>query len=177
MRFRGSHAVLLILAAGMALGGYAWWHAYHRGHRSLDQWGSRAAVLIRYAPVVELWELNPQSDQRDDVSDLVIEGQAYAVLSKVDISKVRGLVHARHALVEDASFIWDEEPEKRAGEWTIALHFVGPAGETTVAFNTVNGQLLELAAQHPPQLRLQPQLVNAYIEKSAQWTDKAAAAR
>jgi hypothetical protein len=168
---QGTRAVMLILLAGILLAGYAWWHAYHRGQRSLHQWGSDVASLIRYAPTVELWQLQRSADDGSEPPELLIDGWAYSVSNKVDISRTRGLVHARHALVEDASFIWDSSPIGGTGNWSFALHFAGEGGQATIAFDIRNGYLVEAGARQSriPELRLRPELASTYAVKSTQW--------
>jgi hypothetical protein len=96
---RGKLAVLAILLLATALAGGAWWWNYHRSRRCLALYGSEAAYLIRTAPKVEL----------------VLGGA-----EPIDISRAAGLVHARTALLDDASYEWDAVPSTSPEE----LHLV-----------------------------------------------------
>lgn len=61
---------------------------------------------------------SPDSNDSNDSTDsagasapsntLAIDGQSYSIVARRDISTARGLVHARHALIVDASFEWPQ---------------------------------------------------------------------
>ena len=99
---RGKWAILTMVLLGCVLGGFAVWHHYRQGRRILEFWGSETAMLIRHADQVEVWRLGPQSDQSS--SQLEVRGQSLAILEQVEISRLRGLVHARHALIIDRNY-------------------------------------------------------------------------
>jgi hypothetical protein len=96
MPSRGKLAVLTILLVAALLAGGGWWWNWQRGRRCLELYGSEAAYLIRTAPKVEI--LADES------------GRA------IDISRANGLVHARTALLDDASYAWDESPAGQSDE-------------------------------------------------------------
>ncbi|MDX1946705.1 MAG: hypothetical protein SFU86_14990 [Pirellulaceae bacterium] len=83
---RGKLAVVSILALALVMATVAWWWNYERGRRCLDLFGSQAAVLIRRAPRVEI---------------LGVAGEA------TDVSQAQGLLNARTALLDDASYEWN----------------------------------------------------------------------
>lgn len=153
------------------MGGYAWWSAFQRGRQALELWGSDAAVRIRYAKRVELWELRP--DEPGQADRVRIGDLDFFVTQKTDISKVKGLVHARHALVEDASFLWPLPPEtpdsteECSPDWQFALHFVGADQTSTVAFDTGCGRVRLLP--DVATLTLQSELVEVYRQRPEQW--------
>ncbi len=173
MQLRGQHIVALIFAIAVAMGGYSWWNSYQRGRRILAVWGSQAAVLIRYAPQVELWRLGPSLNSQPGQATLELEETTLVVQEKANISDVRGLVHARHALVEDSSFVWPSVATDGGSQnWTFAMHFVGPAGQSTLVFDTQGGQV-KLLKSHRSAV-LQPTLAAAFKERSRRWASDSA---
>ncbi len=93
---RGKLAVLAMLGLAVAAAAFAWIWNYRRGERCLAFYGSEAAALIRTAKTVEILELDPLSPAD--------------VTRRIDISKAPGLLNARTALLDDASFDWDAPP-------------------------------------------------------------------
>jgi len=93
---RGKLAVLAMLGLALAAAAFAWFWNYRRGERCLAFYGSEAAALIRTAKTVELLEVDPQSPAE--------------VLRRIDISHAPGLLNARTALLDDASFVWNSSP-------------------------------------------------------------------
>ena len=133
--------IVLIFAIAFALGGYGWWHNYRQGRRSLQLWGSDSAVLIRYAPQVQLLDLSvsPQSNAQSELLD--IDGQRLTVVRQINIEHVPGFIHARHALIEDASFVWSASDQPAAPAWQFALRFLDDGRQATVAFDTNSNQV------------------------------------
>ena len=133
---RGKWAILTMVLLGCVLGGFAVWHHYRQGRRILEFWGSETAMLIRHADQVEVWRLGPQSDQSR--SQLEVSGQSLAILEQVEISRLRGLVHARHALIIDRNYDWSTAPAGQAVVWNLALHFRDGEQQTTLVFATAS---------------------------------------
>jgi hypothetical protein len=86
---------------------------------------------------VELLWLKPAADGDGELS---LGGRGYAIVSKGEVTGERGLVHARHALLEDASFEWDAAV-KTSGDYDMAARFRNGNGTTTVAFDFAHQQL------------------------------------
>lgn len=131
---RGKWAILTMVLLGCALGGFAVWHHYQQGRRILEFWGSETAMLIRHADQVEVWRLGPPPDQSR--SQLEVNGQPMAILEQVEISSLRGLVHARHALIIDRNYDWSPVPEGGPVPWNLALHFREAGQQVTLVFAT-----------------------------------------
>lgn len=110
----------MILIAGV-LAGITVWHHWSKGYASIAYWGSVNAENIRYAPTVQL-----KTDQKN-----------------FDISKARGLVHFRQALIEDASFTRTASEEDIQPQWTHEVVFSWPqkSESTVVQFDLENGLL------------------------------------
>jgi hypothetical protein len=90
---RGKLVVLSMLALAALAAAFAWWWNYRRGERCLAFYGSEAATLIRTAKVVEIVEIDPAASDR-------------TFTRRIDISRAAGLLNARAALLDDASFDW-----------------------------------------------------------------------
>src|SRR5688500_5896861 len=97
------------MAVGLAGAGASWWFRYAATRRTAQFLGPEATVLIRDAPLVELIELSRAEDK--DIHGawpdaVVLSDESWVVLRRRDASNARGLVHLRHALLEDRSYIW-----------------------------------------------------------------------
>ncbi|MBP87990.1 MAG: hypothetical protein CMJ64_14905 [Planctomycetaceae bacterium] len=133
--YRGKLVILFIFGLSAVMGGYAWWHHFNQGRKCLELWGGEAAALIRYAPVVEAMRFGGASEKSGNV--LQIAGKGIAIEQHVDVSGTPGLVHARHALIEDASFLWKQPVPTESVEWTFALRFVDGEQRVTIAFDEI----------------------------------------
>lgn len=107
-----------------------------RTRRALAFWGPETVRLIQQSTKVELLVLEPTAavvsdDQSDDF--LLFGGKKWQIVERADLSRARGLVHARHALTDDASF----ESESTAAssnesQWSHAVRFGDANGSATV---------------------------------------------
>lgn len=114
-------ASMILVAAGLAL--VTVWHHWSKGHSSIAYWGAANGENIRYAPVVEL-----KTDSKT-----------------FNISKARGLVHFRQALIEDASFTGRETVEEMHSNWTHEIVFSWPkTGDSTIVQVDLEEGLLRL---------------------------------
>jgi len=129
--------VLLAVMAGMG----AWYHQYFRGDQSLAYWGADFTTVIRHATKVELLLVEPanESGQSSDLLSLEIADAAYLISEQIDITKTRGLTHARQALVEDASFDWESGPSNQQLRWQYVLRFTLEGRQTAVALDLESG--------------------------------------
>src|SRR5262245_3348969 len=93
---RGKLAVLSMFALAVVAATFAWWWNYRRGERCLEFYGSEAATLIRTAKVVEIIEVDPAARA--------------TIMRRIDISRAPGVLNARAALLDDASFEWSSTP-------------------------------------------------------------------
>jgi hypothetical protein len=133
----GKLAIVVILGVALVMASYAWWHRYQQGRRSLEFWGHEPALLISQSRQVELLRLRPTDEPADDGANerLNIAGQTFTVIQRKDVSRARGLLHARDALVEDASFLWDQPRGDCQGGWEFALRFSDGQHQSTVALD------------------------------------------
>jgi hypothetical protein len=105
----GKLIILGILAVALVAAGTSWVFRYYATHRAARFWERETAVLIRDAPKVTLFKMpSPELIRyaQDDALRASLEDSAY------DISKARGLVHLRNALLDDRSYNWLPESEQ-----------------------------------------------------------------
>ena len=121
---RGKIAVLAMLALAVAAAAFAWWWNYRRGERCLALYGSEAAALVRTAPSVEILEVEPAA------------GPDFVVTRKIDITGAPGLLNARAALLDDASFDWDAPPPPPAAGETRLVRFAAGPRQTLLRFSS-----------------------------------------
>lgn len=117
----GRWVIVTILTMAIAATAFAWWFRGQQGHRALDFWGSEAAYAIRFGPEVTAWQL--QREQQPDADEFEIDGETWWAIES-ELSKAKGLVHARQALIEDASYRWDDS-QLDTPNWDYALRFAG----------------------------------------------------
>lgn len=112
-------ASMILIAAILA--GITVWHHWSKGYASIAYWGAANGENIRYAPIVQL----------------KTGGQTF------DISKARGLVHFRQALIEDASFTQSISQKDSQPRWTHEVVFSWPekSESTVVQFDLEKGLL------------------------------------
>lgn len=123
---RGHLAVLVMFGLAICLGAVAVFVRYQQGDRALNYWGTQPAQLIRHAPRVELLWLGDGKDpatESEVIEQLTIDGRNCTVVRRKDISQARGLVHARHALITDRSYQFDEPRGNCEPRWNYVLRF------------------------------------------------------
>jgi hypothetical protein len=115
----GQRVILLIVGTAVTASAVAWWYQFQQGRRILRLWGPAAAYRIRLAPECEVWRLKPAGNLP---GDLQIDQQPWSIVARQNISQTQGLVHARQALIQDASFDWNQ-PIPDTMHWQYALQF------------------------------------------------------
>jgi hypothetical protein len=130
---RGKLAVLSMLGLALAAAAFAWWWNVTSKKQSLAFYGPAAAQLIGKAPTVELIEVGPakEEDKRETIS---IGDRRFAVISRHNVSQAPGLIHARTALLDDASYEWDAQP--RLLVRPCFVRFADESSETILALDT-----------------------------------------
>jgi hypothetical protein len=118
----GKLVTIFVLLLGAMAAAAAWWHNMNKGRSALELWSGQVAHRIRTAESVNLWVLAP-NDLVEPIDRCVIGGQTYPAERAIDISQTPGLVHARQALISDASFDWDAPPAGAKPRWQYAIRF------------------------------------------------------
>jgi hypothetical protein len=139
---RGTLVTLSILGLGLALAALSLSVRYRAGDRALAFWTPPVAVLIARAPQAELWKLadkpRPGGPLRPPVSDGDRVWHAQALF---ELAKSGGFSHARHALLEDASFAWDAAPPAGPPDWQYALRLENEGQQSVVLFDLESAQV------------------------------------
>jgi len=141
----GKLLTLGLIAIAIAAAAFAWWFQFSRGRRALAYWGGADAAVIRHGERAALLVIGPEGKG----AKLDIGGAEYEITRVVPLDNAPGFVHARHALIDDASYQWDAAPPQSV-TWTHALQFEDARGRTvTVAISLTDGVLLPLTSNHP----------------------------
>ena len=133
MNSRGNYAVAGMLALGLAMASFAWWWNLGRGSQCVQFWGPQAAKSIRVTPYVVVYELAPRASAEPAAETLKFGSESLAILRQKEITGLRGLIHARNSLLEDASFRW-ESPPPATPHWQYALQWTAGRDSVTVLF-------------------------------------------
>lgn len=125
----GKYAILGVLAVALAGALGSWWYHGQLQRRAISLWGRDVAELIQTAPQAELLKLEPAGDgAKDDAKNgdrdvLAARGVKLAIVERRDASRAPGLVHLRHSLISDKSFLWSAPLEACRPRWQYALRF------------------------------------------------------
>lgn len=150
---RGQVLILVIVSVAVAMASYTCWHHYRKGYHALRFWGGDTATLIRHARDVQLLSLSQPADlspaELGKTPTLRIDDEEIRVKQQVDISTARGLVHARHTLIEDQNFIWNNASLPERPRWDFALQFSDQQGQVTLVFDIQNHVVRRLPNGRP----------------------------
>ena len=144
---RGKFVIVLILLAGILAASTAWWHQRRQGRRVLQLWGAESAYRIRIAPRSELLQLlTEQANFSSDLESLRVGSQTFRIGAIIEISNQSGFVHARQALIQDASYDWTKlpTPTDLRRRWTWALRFSDKRGSTLLALDLDQGIICDV---------------------------------
>jgi hypothetical protein len=134
MKNSGNQLILGMMLVALLMASFAWWYRYNQGQRVLSHWGREPSMMMRYAPTLELWKLQPAGESSSET--IQIGDRKLEIVERLDITKVPGIVHARQSLVEDASFDWQASGDIVCQpSWPWAFSFVDQDRRTTVAFD------------------------------------------
>jgi len=124
MMNRGKLTIVFILLMAVSAGSMAVWWQHNQQRRAMQFWGTDAAMLIRHAPEVGILKLGViKETEKVDSPTIAVDGTTLFVIERKDISNLRGLVHARYALIEDASFDWNDTRKDCVEKWEYAFQF------------------------------------------------------
>jgi hypothetical protein len=143
---RGTFAILLMVVVAFGLSTFAAWYRYQAGDAALRYWGKDAALRIRSAPKVKLMMIEQDATASKPIE---IHDTTYQITQVIDISSARGLIHARHALLEDASLDELAVPPSPAPDWDRVIEFTAVDGETTaIAIDLETGWMIRPGTKH-----------------------------
>ena len=159
----GKLLVVGIFVVALTAAGFALWWNISRSREALAFWGKDGVRLIQYGGHVELLTLNSLADfgppgfSPAAPDQLNYGGQRIRVVKNYDLSKARGLVHARHSLTDDSSFEWPSAEKGNERNWTHALRFrdagktgadkTGDGGEVLILLDLPSRRLANFAAE------------------------------
>jgi len=123
MQMSGKLVIIGIFGTALAGGVATLWFQFDARRRSREFWGTDTAVLISRAQKVELLRLSKAEKAGEDTERLMIDGDAYEISERKDISEARGLVHVRDALLRDAGFAWEKARGDCQPNWIYAFRF------------------------------------------------------
>ncbi|HUG71498.1 MAG TPA: hypothetical protein VMM76_27380 [Pirellulaceae bacterium] len=161
---QGKLVIAFIFGLSAVMGGYAWWHHYTQGRRCVEFWGAEAGEMIRYAPQVEVIRLAPP--EVDGAETIQIQDESLAISARREITDNPGLVHARQALIEDASFLWNADLEGPPN-WEYLLRFTDGDQQVSVAIDCDRGRVQRVGSDRSATLK--PHLATAYQTRLPMW--------
>ncbi len=162
---RGKFAILIMLGVGIAAATFAWWYRWQRGTEMLEVWGSRAAICVRLAPQVDLFRLQPLSETDSRTLDLMCQGQGFTIVDRRDISHARGLIHARHALLQRESFAWEGSVGDCDPVWQYALRFTKDQTQTSVILDFACQRVLFLPRDREAGMAAISESLKTFVEE------------
>lgn len=131
MANQGRIVVIGMVVVALAAAIFAWTFRLSQGQQILTFWGADAASAIRLGSEVKLIRL--EADQIDSSETLVRSLNEVDWTAAIDISNTSGLVHARQALITDASYAWLSAANADwSKDWDVLL-FAGPNQRIAVA--------------------------------------------
>lgn len=137
MKLSGKVVILGIFGVALAGAVATIWFQYNARRRSREFWGPDNALAIGRAATVELCRLKPPAvEKADDAKQISIGGIQFDLVEAKDISKAKGLVHVRDALIRDSAFDWDKQRGECQAEWQYVFRFLGDEATVHVALDT-----------------------------------------
>ena len=137
MKLSGKVVILGIFGVALAGAVATIWFQYNARKRSREFWGPENALVIGRAATVELCRLQARATKEaDDPKQISIGGTRFDLSETKDISKAKGLVHVRDALIRDSAFDWDRQRGECQADWQYVFRFSGDDGTVQVALDT-----------------------------------------
>ncbi len=138
MLSRGQQIVLAILLLAVGLAVVNMLFQMHASRRAVAYWGREASRLILTAHQAQILRLEPLSaeaaDEKKETAYLDVGGRRFAIADERDLSKARGALHFRRALVTDDLYDWQPagETPPQWRRWCYALRFREGNAELTL---------------------------------------------
>lgn len=138
---RGPQAILVMLMLALGLAAFAWRFRLQQTDQALAFWGAEAAWLVRRAPEVEVSRLRPAESTGESQEVIELAGRRFAAHNTRDISRAAGVIHARNALIQDASFAWNQAATGDPPKFDYLLRFRDGSQQAKAALD-LDGQRL-----------------------------------
>lgn len=131
----GKMVIAAMFLAAVGAVGVSFWYHHQKSRRALAFLTPETARLVTQAPRVELLLLAPRATPAENAEVVLIEGEPHPIFERRDLSAAPGLVHARHALLEDDNYDWKSgDVAACTPEWTQALRFSTDEASATLVF-------------------------------------------
>jgi hypothetical protein len=130
----GKIVVVSIFAIAVSAALFALIWNMSRSRRALTFWGPEAMRRIQMSDRVEILPLAATSDggASEDAETFSVAGQTLIATGRFDVTKARGLLHARHSLSNDVSYEPDDPVPLRPESWSHAIRFTDGQGSTVL---------------------------------------------
>ena len=120
---------------------------------------------------MDLLRLAQKSALADDSSGpkviLRIGNDTVLISQHMEITGTPGLLHARHALLQDMNYRWDAAESDCVSEWSFALRFSRDGEDVIIAFDTQCNRVgLNGTERTGP---FMPDLMRTFSQKSDEW--------
>ena len=152
----GKIVVVSIFAVALAAALFAWWWRYTSQREIQQFWGKSAQQTISAAQRVEAFRLPSEDAATENVDessspDIAERVTAIPAGERVDLSSALGLVHAKHSLLDKASYQWGAQPGEEF-HWEYGVRFSRWNDTVTVLFDFEWQAILRLEAAHTAKL-------------------------
>jgi len=118
----GKLAIIAMVVIAIAMGAVAWWVNYTYSDHLRGVWGPQTLRMIQDADTAELLFLEPWEETDGEQAAAIEAPDArLKIVETKDIAGAPGWLHARHALIEDIGYNFDQQAQEP--EWTYALRF------------------------------------------------------
>lgn len=130
----GKYLVLGLVVLAVIAGVASWWYHYAGLHQANRFWGSPAAGLIAQPSQVTAYDVVKQTESQNASARSLDLRSPWTAVNPRDVTEARGMVHLRHALMNNRSYEWDEQPAADP-DWRWCLEFFNDDAQTLVLFN------------------------------------------
>ncbi len=107
MRHSGKLVIFAVAAIALAAACFSWWFRWRETHRAAEFWGGAASRIVR----------NP-----DRVWARKVTTEASGEQPQRDATRAAGITNFRNALLQDASFAWQQMNSEEATLPTTGVH-------------------------------------------------------
>lgn len=143
---QGKYVICAMVSVGLGMAIFAWWARYSASQRVLATLGPEVAVTVRNGEKVELLTLTAEPDSPRSAPPGEVRLNSGEILNYIvgqrDITDAPGLIHARHHLLHERGYDWDEvstpQPSdllQQPSAWTVGLRFTHDSVTATWLFD------------------------------------------
>jgi len=142
---RGKLAILAILSLALVATGFGIWFKRQMTYQVLELLGPGAVQRVALPTHVDYLELQAStgSGTANHGETLTLPDIQIDVTRRLDISGAAGLIHLKHALLQDASYEWHASTDG-SPTWRHALQFMDDQDRTTFLIDLDQRQVMIL---------------------------------